>query len=58
MRGTIGAQLKVVGCREYLQNLLAYLESFHERTQPLAQMQKQLKKVMSQMDVTLKTLMS
>jgi hypothetical protein len=32
-------------CREYLQSLLSYLLSFYERTQPLAQLQKQLSKL-------------
>lgn len=31
--------------REYLQNLVGYLADFHERTQPLYQLQKQMAKV-------------
>jgi splicing factor 3A subunit 3 len=38
----------VLFCRQYLQQLLAYLVSFYERTQPLAQLSKQLDKIQAE----------
>jgi hypothetical protein len=41
-------QLLLLLRRQYLQQLLAYLVSFYERTQPLAQLSKQLDKIHSE----------
>jgi hypothetical protein len=41
-------QLLLLLRRQYLQQLLGYLVSFYERTQPLAQLSKQLDKIQSE----------
>lgn len=44
----------VLVCRQYLEQLLTYLLSFYERTQPLSQVHKQLQKLTDEVEAAWK----